>query len=94
MKQRKLVDPLEVQTDTDKGFIERARYAKSKLRALREFGYPDLTDSEIERQIDAVLTGKKFGQGLTVIGMFLENELAPERAKRAALAAKPNARND
>jgi hypothetical protein len=53
----------------------RSRYAAAKLKQLREFGYPSLTRKEVDEQIDAVLTGKKFGEGLTVIGMFMQDEI-------------------
>lgn len=55
--------------------VPRAAYVKAKTKQLVEFGYPSLTESETEKQVQAVLDGKKFGKGLTVIGMFMEDEI-------------------
>lgn len=55
--------------------VPRAAYVKAKANQLREFGYPTLTDDELDKQITALMAGKKFGEGLTVIGMFMEGEV-------------------
>lgn len=55
--------------------VPRKAYAIKKTAQLREFGYPSLTVDELEKQIDALLSGKNLGDGLTVIGMFMEGEV-------------------
>lgn len=55
--------------------VPREAYVKAKTKQLREFGYNDLTEEHVNEQVDAVLEGKKFGAGLTVIGVFMEGEI-------------------
>ena len=55
--------------------VPRKSYAIKKTAQLREFGYRSLTVDELDEQIDALTTGKKLGDGLTVIGMFMEGEV-------------------
>lgn len=56
--------------------VTRSSYVKSKTKQLRDFGYSDLTNQEVEEQIDAVLQKKPFGKdGLTIIGMMMEKEV-------------------
>lgn len=55
--------------------MPRKAYAIKKTAQLREFGYPSLTVDALEEQIDALMADKKLGDGLTVIGMFMEGEV-------------------
>jgi len=55
--------------------VPRKAYVKAKTKQLREFGYAALTEDEVNNQIDALLAKKPFGDGLTVIGMFMEDEV-------------------
>ena len=55
--------------------VSRPVYVEAKTRQLQEFGYPFLTTGEVDRQIDALLAKKAFGEGLTVIGMLMEDEV-------------------
>lgn len=55
--------------------VPRKAYAIKKTAQLKEFGYPSLTVDEVEAQIDALMNNKKLGDGLTVIGMFMEGEI-------------------
>jgi hypothetical protein len=55
--------------------VNRADYVRAKTKQLREFGYTDLTEEQVSEQIDALLAGKTFGKGLTVIGKFMEGEV-------------------
>jgi len=55
--------------------VPRKAYAIKKTAQLREFGYTSLTVDELEAQIDALMADKKLGDGLTVIGMFMEGEV-------------------
>lgn len=54
---------------------DRAAYVKAKTKQLREFGYPSLTEREVNEQIDCLIAGKTLGNGLTVIGKFMEEEV-------------------
>ena len=55
--------------------VSRANYVKAKTKQLQEFGYETLTEKNVEDQIEAIKAKKKFGEGLTVIGMFMQDEL-------------------
>ena len=55
--------------------VPRAAYVKAKTKQLREFGYPSLSESEVDAQIDALIQGKQLSDGLTVIGKFMEREI-------------------
>jgi hypothetical protein len=55
--------------------VPRAAYVKAKHKQMVEFGYANLTEAEVDAQVDAVLAGLKFGKGLTVIGKFMEGEV-------------------
>lgn len=68
-------EKLTVVIDYKEAVVPRAAYVKAKTKQLREFGYPELTEAEVDAQIDALLTNKKLGDGLTVIGMFMEDEV-------------------
>jgi hypothetical protein len=50
-------------------------YVPRKLKALREFGYDDLTYKEVEQQAIAVAKGEK----LNVIGMIMQGEIKEAR---------------
>ena len=55
--------------------VPREAYVKAKTKQLRAFGYNDLTEEHVNEQVDAVLAKKEFGDGLTVIGKFMEDEI-------------------
>lgn len=55
--------------------VPREAYVKAKTKQLRDFGYNDLTEEHVNEQVDAVLAKKEFGDGLTIIGKFMEGEL-------------------
>ena len=55
--------------------VSRKAYVAAKTKQLAEFGYSGLTEETVAEQLDAVLAGKKFGEGLTVIGMFMKDEV-------------------
>lgn len=74
----KTIPMLYVAVDGKTGWTERHKYITERLRTLREFGYPDLTYDELEDQVQAVLAGKAFGAGLTVIGMIIKDEVLKE----------------
>ena len=55
--------------------VSRADYVRLKTLDLREFGYASLTEAMVDEQVTAVLSGKKLGGGLTVIGAFMQDEI-------------------
>lgn len=66
---------MKINIDGKKMDVERAAYVKAKTKQLREFGYSDLKESHVDEQITALLSGKEFGDGLTVIGVFMKDEI-------------------
>ena len=66
---------LRVKIGDREGMVDRAEYVRAKTHQLREFGYDDLTEKHVDEQVDALLQGKAFGKGLTVIGKFMEGEV-------------------
>jgi len=56
----------------------RSKYAKAKLKQLREFGYSNLTLGEVNTQLDLLLAGKT--DALTIIGMMMEDEVKPTKS--------------
>jgi hypothetical protein len=46
-------------------------YVKVKTRALKEFGYNNLTEDEVREQVGQVIHGGK----LTVIGQFIKGDI-------------------
>lgn len=66
---------LKVTVDDKVMNVPRSAYVKAKTKQLREFGYNGLDEATVNAQIDAVLAGKEFGDGLTVIGGFMKDEL-------------------
>jgi hypothetical protein len=47
------------------------KYIKKKLRDLREFGYPNLTEDEVRQQLEKVLNDEP----INVIGMFIKSDV-------------------
>jgi len=66
---------LNVKIHGDLRTVLRADYVRAKTKDLREFGYPDVTEKEVDEQITAIQEGRKFGNGLTVIGKFIEDDI-------------------
>jgi hypothetical protein len=66
---------IRVRIEGKEGVVDRTKYVQAKTKQLREFGYSTLTEAEVNEQIDALLAKKTFGEGLTVIGMFMEGEV-------------------
>ena len=46
-------------------------YVKAKTKALREFGYTDLTEIEVTEQLQKILANEE----LNIIGMFIEKDI-------------------
>ena len=51
--------------------VDRNAYITAKTKQLREFGYPDLKRETVEKQVDLLLSGKKWTD---VIGAFCERD--------------------
>lgn len=54
--------------------VLRSDYVRAKTKQLQEFGYPSLTEEDVDSQLTALLAGKN----LTVIGMFMKDEVVKE----------------
>lgn len=63
--------------------VDKAAYITAKTKQLREFGYPELTEDEVAKELEGLLAGK---QWTTVIGGFVESD-KPRNAE--AIAGKP-----
>lgn len=51
--------------------VDKDIYVTAKTKDLREFGYGNLSESEVEFQLEQVLKGGE----LNVIGMFIEKDI-------------------
>lgn len=78
---------LKVIIDGRPAVVPREAYVKAKTKQLKEFGYGDLDEAHVDEQITALLEGKKFGKGLTVIGMFMEKEIVVKKATKLGKGA-------
>lgn len=66
------------------GQYPRLAYAKARRRLFRSQGFKTVTLKEVQAQIDAILMGKRFLRGLTIIGYHMQDEVvAPERFTRS-----------
>ena len=81
MSKRKLPTPVgpdpyvSIRVDGQMKTVGRKAYITAKTKQLVEFGYGGLTEETVTAQLDAVLAGKKLGEGLTVIGAFMQDEV-------------------
>lgn len=86
------MNALKIEYDGKSKTVSRADYVRAKTRQLQEFGYPSLIEAETDAQITALLTGKEFGAGLTVIGMMMKGEvieqIEPQPSTRKSKRAK------
>lgn len=64
-----------VSIDGHKKHVATAAYVGAKCNQLREFGYANLTEETVREQLLALINGKKLGEGLTVIGGFMQDEI-------------------
>jgi len=72
-------DTIRVKIDDNPAMtVSRVAYVEAKTKQLREFGYTTLTKDHVNEQVDAVLSKKEFGDGLTVIGMLMKDEILPD----------------
>jgi len=67
-----LPSELKITVDYKDKIVLTEKYVDAKTKQLKEFGYDDLTRDELREQLLRVLNGDK----LTVIGMFMQNEVA------------------
>jgi hypothetical protein len=78
MKRLREMQLLKLTTDGVQKVVSRTDYVSAKTKQLREFGYSDLSEKHVDEQVSAVLDGKTLGKGLTVIGMFMKDEIVVE----------------
>jgi len=62
---------LKLSIDGRKLEATRESYVTAKTKALREFGYSNLTEQEVNDQITAIIDGKP----TNVVGKFMEDEV-------------------
>ena len=55
----------------DGRLVAKKDYITAKTKALKEYGYTDLTEKEVSDQLDKILKG----ESLSVIGMFMEDDI-------------------
>jgi hypothetical protein len=53
--------------------VLKSNYIKSKTKDLVKFGYTSLIESDVERQLDEILSGEKC---LSVIGRLCKNDIS------------------
>lgn len=51
--------------------VSKSDYVTAKTKMLIEFGYTNLTEAEVETQLNNLLDGKE----LDIIGMFIEKDI-------------------
>lgn len=56
---------------TDGRTVYKEDYIKAKTKDMIEFGYSDLTEETVRKQLENILSGKE----LDVIGMFMEDDI-------------------
>lgn len=54
------------------GVVHKSKYIAAKTKALREFGYTALTESDVAEQVEKILKGE---EKLSVIGMFCKDDI-------------------
>lgn len=63
---------INVNIDGRRATVAAAHYIKAKTKQLREFGYPTLTEAEVEKQLRMILAKEEVSG---VIGMFMQDEI-------------------
>lgn len=56
--------------------VSAEKYINAKTKSLQEFGYTNLTETEVENQLKKILNGDK---DLDVIGMFMESDIVVKK---------------
>lgn len=70
---------IEIDQEGDRGWVDTEKYIKAKTAALQEFGYKSVAAADVREQLQHVLDGHDMNEGLTVIGMFLQNDIVLEK---------------
>lgn len=73
MRGKKISKEIMIEINGVRKRVATVEYISAKTKQLQEFGYSSLTKAEVERQLSVVLSKKR--EHLTVIGMFMENEV-------------------
>lgn len=72
----KLPGTIKIQQEDDPvRTVDTEKYIAAKLAALKEFGYASLTTADIREQLGHVIAGHTMEEGLTVIGMFMQDDI-------------------
>jgi len=68
---------LKINLDGEIRTVSRHAYVTAKHKQMVDFGYSTLTKSEVDTQVELVIAGKTMADGLSVIGMFMKDDLTP-----------------
>ncbi len=79
---------INIRVDGNMLTVRRKAFLSKAIKRFHEFGYPSLTLKELDNQVELVRHGKTLKDGLTVIGMFLKNEVIPIPLKPVARSFK------
>lgn len=66
--------------------VSKDSFISAKWKDLKEFGYTTLTRDEVANQVEKILNGEK----LSVIGMFMKNDIVAKNPAAVALRAIPS----
>jgi len=68
------MDMITIEVEGKRRKVAKADYIKAKTEQLREFGYDSLTEDEVTKQLDIILSDGN----VNVIGMFMKDEIIHE----------------
>lgn len=66
---------LHVKLNGVSGWVNRQHFVEAKQKQFCEFGYTHITKDEVSEQIDRLIAKKRFSEGLTIIGLLMEDEI-------------------
>ena len=72
---KKLPKEIQIEVDDTKGMVDTDKYVKAKTGDLREFGYTDLTEDTVRKQLLKILNNEE----LDIVGMFMEKDIVKEK---------------
>lgn len=65
---------LKIDLDGNVVTVSKEKYVAAKTKDLVEYGYATLTEEEVSKQVDNVLSGAE----LSIIGMFIEKDIVKD----------------
>lgn len=64
-------ETIKINLDGETRTVPKKAYIKAKTGDLQNFGYTNLTEKEVEIQLEKILKGEE----LDIIGMFMESDI-------------------